>query len=150
MARPWKKPRAQHRVVPPQADEAAHELGQLGVRLVPVDPGHLVLAGNTRCCPALRAADFVACANHGDPLRKQKRRQEISFLAFPKFQDFPIVRRALHSAVPRVIVIRAVAIVFPVGLVMFLVVRDQVLQGETVVGGDEVDAGGGVTAIALV
>src|SRR5882762_9334436 len=39
-----------------------------------------------------------------------------------------------------------VAVVFTVSLVVFFVVADEVLQGETVMGGDEVDARPGTTA----
>ncbi len=46
---------------------------------------------------------------------------------------------ALHAAVPRPVVVGAVAVVLAVGLVVLAVVGDQVAQGEPVVGGDEVD-----------
>src|SRR5690606_10909646 len=48
-----------------------------------------------------------------------------------------------------VVVIVAVAIVFGVGVVVFVVVADQILQRETVVRGDEIDAGPGLAAMVI-
>ena len=47
--------------------------------------------------------------------------------------------RALHPGVPRAVVRFTVVVVLAVGLVVFLVVRDEVGHREPVVGGDEVD-----------
>ena len=65
-------------------------------------------------------------------------------------RDLGIVGRALDPAVPRAVVRRPVAVVLAVGLVVLVVVGDQVGQGEPVVGGDEVDAGEGAPARGLV
>ena len=51
-----------------------------------------------------------------------------------------IVGRPFDAAVPRAVVALAVAVVLAVGLVVLVVVRDQVAQREAVVRGDEVDA----------
>src|SRR6202035_5637874 len=48
------------------------------------------------------------------------------------------------------VVALAVGPVFAVGLIVLLVVGDQVAQREAVVGGDEVDAGPGMAAVGLV
>src|SRR5579871_6065741 len=55
--------------------------------------------------------------------------------------DRGIVRRTFATAVVAVVVVRAVAIAFAVGLVVLAVVAEQVGQRETVVHGDVVDAG---------
>jgi hypothetical protein len=47
---------------------------------------------------------------------------------------------ALGAVVPALVVVGAVAVVLAVGLVVLAAVADQVVQGEAVVGGDEVDA----------
>ncbi len=52
-----------------------------------------------------------------------------------------VVGRPFDAAVPRQVVVVAVAVVLAVGLVVLLVVGNQVLQREAVVRGDEVDAG---------
>src|SRR5260370_2617228 len=48
------------------------------------------------------------------------------------------------------VVVRAVPAIFTIGLVMFFVVADQVVQRETIMRGDEVDAGGWPAPVALV
>ena len=48
--------------------------------------------------------------------------------------------RPLHAAVPAAVVVRAVAIVLPVRLVVLAIVGHEVVEGEAVVAGDEVDA----------
>ena len=46
------------------------------------------------------------------------------------------------ATVPAVVVVGAILVVLAVGLVVFVVVGDEVTQREAVVGGDEVDAAG--------
>src|SRR5262249_34675044 len=54
--------------------------------------------------------------------------------------DSRIVARPFHPAVPGTIVRIAVSVLFTVGLIVFVVVTDQIVQGESVVRRDEVDA----------
>src|SRR5690606_6060266 len=67
-----------------------------------------------------------------------------------KPDDLRIVRRPLDAAVPALVVVGAVAVLLAVGLVVLVVVADEVLQRETVMAGDEVDAGVRFPAAALV
>ncbi|MNW11014.1 hypothetical protein D3C71_2083610 [compost metagenome] len=52
--------------------------------------------------------------------------------------DLRVVGRAFDAVVPRQVVIAAVLIVFVVGFVVFVVIRHQIVERETVVGRDEV------------
>ena len=61
-----------------------------------------------------------------------------------------IVGLALDAAVPGAVVVGAVLVVLEVGLVVLLVVGDEVAQREPVMGGDEVDRCERVAAIGLV
>ena len=54
-------------------------------------------------------------------------------------EDLAVVGRALDAAVPGPVVALAVVAALAVGLVVLLVVGDEVAQREAVVGGDEVD-----------
>ena len=60
-----------------------------------------------------------------------------------KPRDFGIVGRPLGAVVPAAVVVRPVAVVLLVRLVVLLVVAYEVAQCESVMGGDEVDAGPG-------
>ena len=107
----------------------------------PSRPSSARCPGSRRCCcpagcgPARRRAAII-----GTPWRQQQRRQEVALLAGPQRQDLRVVGRALDAAVPGPVVALAVAVVLAVGLVVLLVVGDEVAQREAVVRGDEVDA----------
>ena len=61
-------------------------------------------------------------------------------------QDRGVVGRTLDAVVGGTVVVGAVAVLLPIGLIVFALVRDQVTQGEAVVRGDEVDGGDGFAA----
>jgi hypothetical protein len=67
-------------------------------------------------------------------------REEVSLLATAQLDDAGVVGGTLGPTVPRAVVVGAVAVVLTVGVVVLLVVRDEIGQGETIVSGDEVDA----------
>ena len=77
----------------------------------------------------------------GTPLDRQQGRHQVRGLAAPQREHLRVVGLALDAVVPRPVVVGAVAVVLAVGLVVLVVVGDQVAQGEPVVGGDEVDRG---------
>ena len=77
-------------------------------------------------------------------------RQKISPLARPEFIHLGIVGRAFRAAVPRIIIIVAVAVLFAIRVVVLVIVADQIVQRKTVVRGNEVDAGVGPTAAMLI
>jgi hypothetical protein len=61
-------------------------------------------------------------------------------LAFAQFQDIWVVGGAFRAAVPAIVVVGAVFVVFSIGFVVFFVKADEIVECETVVTGDEVDA----------
>ena len=86
----------------------------------------------------------------GMPWERSEGGQEVPFLFARRAMHPGVVGRPLHAVVPRAVVVVAVAVLLAVRLVVLLVVRDEVGQGEAVVAGDEVDAGEGPAARALV
>jgi hypothetical protein len=72
-------------------------------------------------------------------VREQQRGEEIAHLPVAQGVDFRVVGRAFDAVVPRQVVVAAVLIVFVVGFVVLVVVRHQIVEGEAVVGGDEID-----------
>ena len=100
--------------------------------------------------PLLRAAHLVPAQQHGDALGEQHGGQEVPLL--PVTQDIHgrVVRGPLGPAVPRPVVVGAVPAVLAVGLVVLVVVGDQVREREAVVRGDEVDRGDRPAAVAEV
>jgi hypothetical protein len=96
------------------------------------------------------APELVAAEQHRHALREKQRGQEVALLAFAQREDLRIVGRPLDAAVPAAVVVGAVAAVLAVGLVVLLVVGDEVAQREAVVRGDEVDRGERPAAVGLV
>ena len=50
-----------------------------------------------------------------------------------------VVGWPFYTTIPRVVIVFAVPIPFAIGVIMFLIVIDQIVQGETIVRGDEVN-----------
>ena len=91
--------------------------------------------------PPLGAAALVARGDHRHPVGQAQRRHQVRGLPVPQREHVRVVGLALDPAVPRPVVVRAVAVVLAVGPVVLLVVGHEVAQGEPVVGGHEVDRG---------
>ena len=101
---------------------------------------HLAVLAVGVVVTVLRPAHFIAHVNHRRAGRQQRQGQEILDLPVAQCLDGRIVGRAFDAAVPAQVVVRAVAIVFAVRLVVLVVVRDEIVQREPVVTGDEIDA----------
>ncbi len=140
---------AEDRVGVAQLDAAPREVEQVGVRLaeLPVEPRQLVVLAPGVVVALLGAAHLVAAEQHRDALGEHQRGDEVALLAAAQRGDRPIVGRPLGAAVPRAVVVGAVLAALAVGVVVLLVVGDEVGQREAVVGGDEVDRGERLAAV---
>ena len=76
----------------------------------------------------------------GVPNGEQIERKEVLDLAVAQRLDAGSSVGPFHAAIPAQVVVGAVAVVLAVGLVVLVVVRDQIVQREPVMAGDEVDA----------
>ncbi len=140
----------QRRVGFAQPDDLLRERQQVLVEVRPVVPADLVVLAVGVVVPALRAADLVAAQQHRRALTQEQGRQEVPLLLASQGVDGGVVRLAFRAAVPGDVVVVPVVAAFLVGVVVFLLVRDGVAQGEAVVGGHEVDARVGFPAVVLV
>src|SRR5689334_16407395 len=109
--------------------------------MVPALPRELVVLAIGVVIALLRTPHFVAVEDHGHALRKRERGHEVAHLPRPQLADTLILRRPFHPTVPAAVVVVAVAVLFAVRLVVLLVVRNKVPQGEAVMCRYEVDAG---------
>src|SRR5215831_4422759 len=125
-----------------EGDELFDEPVHVGVAReeTPVEPRELPVLTIRIVVAPLSAAHLVAHQEHRRSSGEQRKREEVLHLPAAKRLDRGILRRSFGSAVPAQVVVRAVAIFFAVGFVVLAVVGDQVIQGEAVVTGDEVDA----------
>jgi len=72
--------------------------------------------------------------------RHHRNSQKVFYLAVSQIFHCRIIRRSFDAAVEAYVVIRAVAIFFAVGFVMFTVIRDKVIERKTIMTGYKVDA----------
>src|SRR5271154_2887094 len=93
--------------------------------------------------------EFVARDHHRQALRKQKGNEKIAHLLLAKSIDALIIRGAFGAAVPRAVVGGAVLVILTVGVVVFVVVADQVVEREAIVSGDEIHGGPGFAPRAI-
>jgi hypothetical protein len=81
---------------------------------------------------------FVTAAQHRHALREKKCAEEIALLSPPESVDLWILCKTFGAAVPRLIIVVAVLIVFAVRAVVFFVIGNQVRQSIAVMRGDKV------------
>ena len=136
----------------PELNQLPSELEELILFFItlPVEPADLVVLAISVIVAVLRPAPLVASGQHRHALRKKKRRQEIPALALAQRVDLRVIRWAFDPAIPRLIVVVAVAVLVAVQLVVLFVVADQIDQREPIVGSDEIDARVWATPVVLI
>src|SRR4030095_12806153 len=72
--------------------------------------------------------------------RKHRCGQKVFYLPVPEFLHSWIISQALNTAVPTSIVVRPVAVVFAICFIVLAVVRDEVVEGETVMARHKINA----------
>ena len=134
---------AQHLVQAAETDDVLEVAEDVGVPLqvVPVEPCYLVVLAVGVVVALLRVPHLVAREHHRYSLAHHEHGDGVLHLPVSQLVDVRVVGRALAAAVPAVVVVLAVAVVLAVGFVVLAVVRHEVHHGESVVRGDEVDAG---------
>src|SRR6201982_2283871 len=106
----------------------------------PIKPIRFVVLAVCVVVPVLCSADFIAHQEHWKAKRKHGDGHEILHLAGSESLNFSIRGWTLDTTVPAPIVIAAVTVFLTIGIVMLLVVRDQVIQRKSIVTRDEVHA----------
>ena len=107
----------------------------------PVDPVYAIVLAVGIVVTTLGATEFISRQQHWSPLGKQDVGQHVTTLAAAQGGDLRIVGWPFDAIVMTEVFVVAVLVVLPVGFVVPLVVADRIRQGETVVTGDEIDAG---------
>ncbi len=113
---------------------------QGGVGVAPVNGGRRVVLGVGVVVAPLAEAEFRAHRQHRGSARGEQQRQEVALVAGPRRDDRWILGRPLDAVVPGAIRVGPIPVVLAVRLVVLLLVRDEVGEGEAVVRHDEVDA----------
>src|SRR5580704_8871247 len=134
---------AQRRMTLAKRNHVLKETEDVGIflELAPVQPACFVVLVVWIVISELRVQKFVAGAEHGSSVREHQQAAEIlDLLAAQGENRFGRAFVAFLAAVPAVIAVHAIGVVVTIGLVMFVVVGDEIIEREAVVGSDEVHA----------
>ena len=107
---------------------------------IPIEPGRLIVLIVGIVVSPLSVHELIAGTKHGCSIGQHEKTEKILDLPPAQAEDLwgdPFV--ALKPAVPAPIVIEPVLVIVTIGLVMFLVVADQIVETEAIVGCNEVD-----------
>ena len=99
---------------------------------------HLVVLAVGVVVAVLGARELVARQDHRGAAGKEQRRQHVAHLPEADRADVGVVGRAFGSVVVREVVGVTVAVLLAVRLVVLVVVGDEVVEREAVMGGEEV------------
>ena len=135
-----------------ESNQLSRELKKLILLFIarPVEPTNLIVLAISVVVAVLWPSPLVSATEHWHALRKKKCGQKIPPLSLAQRVDLRILSWALRAAIPREIIIIAVFVAVVVRLVVLVVVADQVVQRETIVRGDKIDAGVRASPIMLV
>src|SRR6266446_891802 len=134
----------------PERNHAFEETKNFLVRrqLAPVQPSRFVVLVIGIVVAELRVQEFVPGSEHWGSVREEQQAAEILDLPPPQLQHCrsrPFV--SFVATVPTVVVVRAILIIVTIRPVAFTVVRDEIVQGESVVGSYEVHTLVGVIGV---
>src|SRR6201999_2981804 len=87
---------------------------------------------------ALAAAEFVARRELDGALGREQGSKQGADIGLAPGADGRIAAGAFDAAVPGAVLILAVAVVLAIGLIVLAVIGDEIGDGETVLGGDEI------------
>ena len=95
-------------------------------------------------------AVLISAQDHWRSLREHQNDDHVAHLLLSQSLHAFISRFALRSTVPREIVIVTVIIVLAIRVVVFLIVRHEIVESEAVMGHDEIDGMKGLAIVVLV
>ena len=106
---------------------------------LPIEPADFVILTIGVVISLLGVPDFITSQEHGYSLREQENSHKIFDLALSQCFYVWITRLSFQTMVATVILIGTIAVVFPVGLIVFGMVGYQVIEREAVMTRDEID-----------
>src|SRR5260370_31092084 len=107
---------------------------------LPIEPANLVILAISIVVSLLRPPDLISAQEHRNASREEQNRRKILDLQLAQRLNVGIVRCSLDATIPAQIIVDAIPVILAVGLVVLVIVGNQVIQGEAIVTGDEIDA----------
>ncbi len=109
-------------------------------QVTPIKPTDLIILAVGVVVSALRSPHLIPHQQHRRSLGHEQDRQHILDLAQAQVIHVLISGRPFHPAVPTKVIICSIAVVLSVGLIVFVIVGNQVIERESIVAGNKVDA----------
>ena len=123
---------------PAQVDQSCDEIDKRSIGTGPVDPGKRIVLGVGIVVATLRAAQFIAHAEHRRAPRGEEGYEQGAHSARSPCQNPGFFCWAFGAAIPRDIIVGSVAIVLAIGLIALGFEGNEIGEGETVMRGDEI------------
>ena len=98
----------------------------------PVEPTGFIILRIRVVVSRLCSPHFVTHEKHGHTNRKHRYSQKVFYLSVSEFLHTWIIGWTFNTAVPTSIVVRSVPVVFAICFVVFVIVRDEVVESEPV------------------
>src|SRR5262249_46643737 len=123
-------------------DALAEELHDVRILLhrIPIEPADLIVLTICVVVSLLGSAEFVTAEHHRGTKREKQSTGVVFDELLSKLDDRGVVRFTFDATVPRIVIIRAVLVVLEVGIIVFAVIRDQVVESKPIVTVDKIDA----------
>ena len=116
----------------------------------PIVPGDLVVLAVGIVVPQLGPPQLIPAEQHRSAEGEKQSGEKIFHLTVADLDDLGIIGLPLDTVVGAVVLVVPVLVVLAVGLVVLLAVGHQIVEGESVVGGDKVDAVKGFAPVSEV
>jgi hypothetical protein len=106
----------------------------------PIEPTDFAVLAIGVIIPSLSPSHLVSHQHHGHTERQQCNRQKILDLSITERLDHRVIGWPFDAAIPTPIVIAAISVSMSVCFVVFLVIRDKIIEGESIMTGNEIHA----------
>src|SRR5215207_50475 len=128
---------AEDRLLGANTDQPPHERMKVVIpcRERPVRPAEIIVLAVGIVVATLSTADFIAAEKHRRALGQEKGGQKVPLLPGADGEDLRVGRRTLMAVIAGDVVVGTVSIVLPIHPIVFVVVGDEVTQGEAVMRG---------------
>ena len=120
--------------LPEKIEESA-----VGFKVLPVEPGNVIILTVSIIISALGITEFIAHEEHRSSPAHHKNRSGISYHSSPECIDARIAGLTFGTAIPAPVIIGAVGIVPVIFIIMLLVVNIHIMKRKTVMTIDEID-----------
>ena len=129
-------------MAPAQRDHTPNELKHLSLSLdqPPIEPGKLVVLAPDVIVSALGSENFVAGQQHRYAPADHQDGDKILSLSPAKPDYLGIIGFSLYPTIPAQVIVSSIPILLAIRFIVFVVVANQVAEGEPVMAGDEINA----------